>query len=514
MIRRIHLIIITLLIGMVSCTPGKRERTIQNTAPTIFPDYSGIIIPKNIAPLNFRINHQGIKYCIIFGSRDEENFKIVSKKADIRIPEKKWRKLLTKNAGNFITISLCVKTNEGIWECYKPIQNKISSDRIDPYIAFRRINAGMIFWEDMAIVQRNLENFCESDIISNQNTGNNCMNCHTFRNRDPESFMLHIRGVPGGTLITNKNKTLWLNTKTPYTLSPFVYPAWHPNGRYIAFSTNKIHQNFFGTGHRNNHVRDDASDLVVYDIDSNLAFTDPKIATLDFENMPAWSPDGRFLYYLRSKYEHKLMPDTSEMYDLMRIPFDPDTRKLGSPEMILSSDETGLSISFPQLSPDGNFLVFCMADYGYFNINNTSSDLYLMNLSDMSYSKLDINSDKTESFPNWSDNSRWLMFASKRIDGMYTLPHFAYVDSTGKVSKPFPLPMKDPEAYFTRLTNFNRPAFIKGKVTLTQNELLKIVYSKNRDVIFDTLNVDIDALTRATITNPTTPETSLPYMRD
>jgi hypothetical protein len=499
---------------MNSCTSEVHKEKVLALEPDIFPDLKDVIIPVNIAPLNFRINTTGRKYVVKFGTADKEAFRIVSKKADILIPERKWKTLLGKYSGKFITINIYVKSNNGNWDHYKPVEIRITPDRIDPYIAYRRINAGMIFWENMEIVQRSLEDCEESDIISNQNTKYNCINCHSFGNRDPENFLLHLRMTPGGTLIKKGSKILWLNTKTPFTLSPFVYPAWHPNGRYIAFSTNKIHQNFFGTGHRNNHVRDEASDIVVYDVDSNQVFTDPQIATLDFENLPAWSADGLYLYYLQCQYEMKFKPDTSEKYDLMRISFDPDTRKWGKKETILSSKVTGMSISFPQISPDGRYLVFCMADYGYFDINNTSSDLYLMKLPEMTYTKPDINSNKTESFPSWSDNSRWLMFTSKRIDGLYTIPHFSYIDSTGNASKPFPLPMKDPQAYFTQMTNFNRPVFVKGKVLLTQNEIQEIVCSKNQNVVFDTIGVDIDGLTKATVTNPTTHETGVPYMRD
>jgi Tol biopolymer transport system component len=53
-----------------------------------------------------------------------------------------------------------------------------------------------------------------------------------------------------------------------------------------------------------------------------MTFTSPKIATLDFENMPSWSPDGKYLYYIKSPYADKFLHDTLEQYDLMRISFD------------------------------------------------------------------------------------------------------------------------------------------------------------------------------------------------
>lgn len=339
------------------------------------------------------------------------------------------------------------------------------------------------------------------------------MHCHTFQNGDPGTFILHLRKPPAGTIIRTQTGTRWLNSATPYTLSPFVYPSWHPGGRYIAFSTNRIHQNFFGKGERINHVRDDASDIVIYDLDSNLVFTSPELSSFDFENLPSWSPDGNYLYFIRSPHQQKYLPDTAEKYDLLRISFKEENREFGEPEVLISSGETASSMSFPQVSPDGKYLVFCIADYGYFNINNPSSDLYLLNISTLEYSELPINSAYTESWPCWSQNSRWLMFTTKRIDGVFTVPHFAYVDSSGNAGKPFPLPLKYPEEFFTRITNFNRPVFVTGKVTYSPDDLQRMVVAQTENVVFDTVNVEIDALSGSTI-NKSVSETGTSYMQE
>ncbi len=504
------------LIILISChnSPFKNAKNID-ALPEIFPDYSGIVLPPNIAPLNFTIEEKGIQYFVNFNSDNTSGFSIKSRKPEIVIPFSKWGKLLKKNRGEKIRMVVYVRGHNKVWKKFKPIENIISKDSIDSYIAYRRINSGMILWEDMAIVQRNLGNFSESDIISNQNTENNCMHCHTFQNRDPNNMILHMRRSPSGTLIKTKERSLWLSTKTHYTLSSFVYPAWHPDGQYIAFSTNRIHQNFFGRGNRINHVRDDASDIVIYDLYNNEVFTTPEIASKDFENIPAWSPDGKYLYYIQSSHEFKHLHDSLEKYDLLRIEFDQENKKWGKPEMLVSSEKTGLSVSFPQVSPDGRYVLFCMADYGYFTINNSSSDLYLLNLSDTTIRKLPVNSEQTESFPSWSGNGHWILFTSKRFDGMFTLPFFSYVDSTGTAHKPFVIPFENPASYFTRLTNMNRPVFLAGKVEYKEKELLEIVYTSTEKVVFDSIHVDIDALTHATVKNePSVDEENTLYKKN
>jgi len=499
---------------LAGCNSQSDSDSTENARPEIFPDFTDLVVPVNIAPLNFIIRERAEKYTAHFSSENGGYaFSVKSKDTIIIIPDKKWRELLTASEGSSYQLQLEVR-RDGKKITYPPLSNQVSSNKIDPFITYRRINPGMVFWDNMAIVQRSLENFSENDLINNKNTEGNCIHCHTFRERDPETLLLHFRKAPGGTLIKKKGITRWLATKTPYTLSSFVYPSWHPEGRYIAFSTNKIHQNFFGSGDRLNHVRDDASDIVIYDIDSNLVFTSPDIATFDFENLPAWAPSGDYLYFIRCPEEHKYLPDSAEKYDLLRISFDTGSRELGEPELVVSAEEAGLSASFPQISPDGKFLVFCLADYGYFNINNRSSDLYLLNLSDMSYRKMDVNSGQTESWPNWSDNSRWLMFTTKRIDGMFTVPHVAHINEKGEEAKAFPIPYKNPISYFTRITNMNRPVFVKGKVKVSQEELQKIVYSQTDNVVFDSLRVDIDALSGATTVNGEIPGANVLYMKD
>ena len=52
---------------------------------------------------------------------------------------------------------------------------------------------------------------------------------------------------------------------------------------------------------------------------------------------------------------------------------------------------------------------------------------------------VEVNSDDVESYHSWSSNSRWFVFSSRRIDGLYTRPYIAYVDEDGKVGKPLPV---------------------------------------------------------------------------
>ncbi len=52
----------------------------------IHPDYSGIIIPPNIAPLNFRVEETAHRYYVIIHGDNGEDIIIYSRKASVIIP--------------------------------------------------------------------------------------------------------------------------------------------------------------------------------------------------------------------------------------------------------------------------------------------------------------------------------------------------------------------------------------------------------------------------------------------
>ena len=83
------------------------------------------------------------------------------------------------------------------------------------------------------------------------------------------------------------------------------------------------------------------------------------------------------------------------------------------------------------------------------------------------------NSEDVDSFHTWSSNGRWLVFSSRRDDGLYTRLYFTHIDADGNASKAFLLPQKDPRAYYKRLMeSYNLPAFMNGPVAMPQRRIV------------------------------------------
>lgn len=489
-------IVIVLFIGGIllfshSAKPIISNYVLVNRTPLIYPDYSEIVIPPNIAPLNFKIKEKGKQYYVKIIPAYGNPIEIYSKDSKIIMPMGSWKEMLNQNRGKKFQFDVYVENLKGHWQRFKSINNWIANENIDNYLVYRLIHPGHNFWGKLGIYQRNLQNYDEEPILLNRITDNSCMNCHSFCNNDPNLMMLHIRGGKyGGTLLNRWGNIVKVNTKTKFNKAG-SYPAWHPNGKLIAFSVNNLLQFFHAVG-ESRDVLDRTSDLIVYDIDSNSITTCDDISSPErMETFPTWSPDGKYLYFCSAPKldTYTTIIDGKEellyneiRYDLMRIRYYPESKTWGKLETVLSSAGTKMSITEPRISPDGRYLLICMSDYGNFPIYRESSDIYLVDLKTNKYYKPNINSTRAETFHSWSSNSRWFVFSSKREDGFCARPYFSYIDKNGKVYKPFLLPQKDPEFYSDYLITYNVPELIKGPVTVKPQLLATIASDQNKSI--------------------------------
>jgi Tol biopolymer transport system component len=276
-----------------------------------------------------------------------------------------------------------------------------------------------------------------------------------------------------------------VDTKNDSTLSAGVYPAWHPNGRYVAFSVNRIVQSFHAIPNRKIEVIDTLADLELYDAEKNRVIKNKSISSPDrYETFPTWSPDGRYLYFCSAKFQ-KFNDYQNIKFDLLRIAFDPSTETFGNTDTVIHASLNGFSVSFPRISPNGQYLVYTRSRYGSFTIWHDDSDLYQIDLKTGETTKPDINSDKAESYHSWSSSSHWMVFSSRRINGLYTMPYFTYIDSTGKAYKPFLLPQKNPGFYDNFLKSYNIPELVKAKVQMDPRSLEKIIKSEAKKASFE-----------------------------
>ena len=489
--------LIFLLSVFAACSPSLDYYTQRDSKPTIYPDYTDIVIPVNIAPLNFMITSYETLLAVDVTTKNE-TVRLKCHDNKLIWNERQWRKLLADNVGDTLFYTAYIDTAGLIVKCL-PFWQVVSPDSIDSYIAYRLINTGYVLWDKMGIYQRCLENFKQKPIIENQSVDVACMNCHSFSAQNPNTMLLHTRKYNAGTTILYGGKLQKYNTKTDISMSAGVYPSWNPNGYLIAMSTNLIGQQFHNNYGNRIYVSDSKSDIVLLNMKTQTLTTCPQLSTKALENLPAWAPDGRTLYYISApQREGEKGFDINYWYSLLRITYDEPTNSWETADTVLRAKDLGGSVTFPKPSPDGCYIAFTFANRGYFTPFNREADIHLLDLKTNEITVPEgVNSPSSESNHGWSHNGHWLVVSSKWPDGMFTKPYFAHFDGNGNFSKRFLLPQEAPDFYDDFTLNYNNTDFITGEVPTTPIQWRDAIKADPIPVKADP-SVSIDALSGAT----------------
>ena len=472
-----------LLILVYGCGSRPKNVTQFNQYPKISPDYINITIPVNIAPLNFKVvDAEAVEVEFM---QNDVSLLVCRGGGKIDIPLNKWQGLLEKVNGLVVDVKVTALI-DGEWKGYRPFIINVVADSIDPYVAYRLIEPGYELGKRLGLFQRELSTFNETSFVDPKLTSGSCVNCHAFCNYSPKKFMFHSRWDNAGTIIVEPGNARKVNTKTNKVISAGAYRMWHPSGRYIAFSQNKTHQAFHASSDKLVEVYDLESGLMIYDVKNNKVLTDSRFKQKNsWQTFPAWSPEGKYLYFCQAKPQHMPMDYKELKYQLHRVAFDEESGQLSdSIESVDILQDSSKSISFPTISPDGQYLLYTVAESGTFPIWHKDADLGMIDLS--SGESIDLsnaNSESSDSYHAWSSNGRWITFTSRRLNDMYTTLHFAYFDENGNIHKSFILPQQDPDFYTYFLKSYNIPEFINGRIELSPYELDKIIKSEAQNAI-------------------------------
>ena len=503
-----HILLLLTVALLTACRQAQVPavfQQLQKEAP-IYPDYAGVTIPVNIAPLNFELLLTADDAVARFSAVGHE---IVCGGLKMCPDIDEWRALTTAATGKQIKVEVYAE-KDGKWVSFMPFSIEVSPDSIDTWMSYRMISPSYVSYEELTINQRCLETFDEEVIVDNMlcttESGGQCVNCHSYQQWNPERMQFHARQTHGGTLIAYDGHVEKVNMQHDSLLSAGVYPAWHPTEKLIAYSTNKTMQSFHTTDLNKIEVQDTESDLILYDVDRHEVRTIEQQPN-ELEIFPCWSPDGRWLYFCSAHFEYKTDSVSLEemtlrakevKYNIYRKSFDAQTRLFGNRELVFAADSLGMSATLPRISPDGRWLLFTLGEWGCFHIWHHDADLWMMELSDSTslnhqaeminektVQPLDeANSDDTESYHSWSSNGRWVVFSSRRYDGNFTRPFFTHIDKDGHASKPFELPTADPDRHRQLLKSYNVPEFMKGPVKLSPQEVANALKTEGKPISY------------------------------
>lgn len=456
--------------------------TTSDSEPEIFPDFTNVTVPCNIAPTNFTIDTKADAYVTMLSQGNE---KVVISGKKVIIPSGKWHRL---TQGNRIDVTVYTR-NDGNWTAMKPFAINVSADEIDRYISYRIIpSASVESYEKLTLNQRDLTTYKEKVIYSNllvqTETYGQCINCHSYQNWHTDKMQFHVRHYLGATVLVDNGKLRKLSTKTDSTITAAFYPCWHPTHDYIAYSNDKVHQSLHTFHHNRIEVLDEESDIILYNLKTN------KISVIEndsdyMETYPAWAPSGKMLYYVSAKYiaprdnrrrDRIFLDKDSIQYSLYRKPFNPDTEAWGKSELVYDAPSHNTSVTWPRVSPDGRWLLACISQHSVFPINQSDADLCLVDLTNDSLTVAkSISSNESESYHEWSSTGKWVIFSTRREDGCRTRFYIAHFNGDGTFDKPFALPQRNPDFNREFLNAFNIGVFMVEPVSISPREFARFI---------------------------------------
>jgi hypothetical protein len=484
------LCIVAVLLLLSSCAnhpdvPSSSKEA--NCLPAIFPDYCNVTVPCNIAPLNFMLPADKYEACVARITTPDGQQQTYGNDVKVQIPEEEWHTMLDASKGKSIKVEVWGQ-KDSEWLSFTPFEIHIAKEPIDEYLSYRLIEPSYVAWNFMEIAQRNITSFEETQIFNNEiacndRTKGQCINCHSYQNYKTDNMLFHVRKANGGTVIVNDGKISKVDLKRDYTISAGVYPAWHPTAKLIAFSTNLTRQAFHTQNPNKIEVYDEASDLILYDVETDSVSIVSNDSTL-LEVYPTWSPNGKYLYYCKSVPLPEEMRDKDIrttyqkiQYNLYRRSFDVASHNFGEEELVYDAASQDKSATLPRISPDGHYLLFAQGQYGCFHIRHSDADIICMPLDNQVPSDIDLTGLNSkgfaDSYPTWSSNGCWIMTSSRRGDGNFSRIYISYFKN-GKAEKAFLLPQEDPEQNTYRLKCYNRPEFMVEPVKIGVDEFNKV----------------------------------------
>ena len=116
----LYILLTTLfLISFVACTTETvSDARQEKVLPRIYPDYLGVTIPVNIAPLNFCMEDEtALRIDAVIADRHGRSLHSQGEESvDFDIDD--WHQLLSQNRGDSLTITVSAKYDDG-WHTYR-----------------------------------------------------------------------------------------------------------------------------------------------------------------------------------------------------------------------------------------------------------------------------------------------------------------------------------------------------------------------------------------------------------
>jgi hypothetical protein len=358
-------------------------------------------------------------------------------------------------------------------EASRPVHARISPYPADDYVVYRLVGVPFDTQRAPDTFIRDIRTFQESPFLLAREKY--CFNCHTFSSKTgvrgkiayqcrylgPEPFRLRTYFA-----IYDLDSRRGWRAELPYPVQMTTFVAWSPDGTKLALSANQYIVAAQPITLETQLAGENTSDLAIYDVSAQRTWLLPGADRPDrLEIHPQWTADGSAIVFCLASPGHHpaLVP-----FDLAVIPYNDGAG--GEPRLIPGASANGRSNYYPRFSPDGRWLSFCQCDGG--DLIRPTSDIFLLPASlEGQPHRLEANAPyAADSWHSWSSNSHWLVFATKRDDGIYARLCFTEIDAEGHASPAVRLPVRE-----DRLESFNIPEFVAERPSVSEGQLYEAI---------------------------------------
>lgn len=311
---------------------------------------------------------------------------------------------------------------------HSPVSDNNQKDEV---IAYRLVEPLFNINQTSKVLRKGLGKETTQDVFEIEGV---CVGCHAYSSQG--HVALNVKKKGDRRLVIFRSDAGGLHLLDTKKIGEFSFLAWSPDARYLAMSVNTL-----GVIDIKNDViepfnlRYQSGDIAIYDMATKEIKLLPGASEMDFvEDMPAWSPDGKELLFVKYKSEKDAPIDSMSIYC---IPFNNGAG--GTPEPVVVASMSGDFNYFPTYSPDGKWISFVKGEGSKGVFARKTSDIYILPRSGGMPKKLALNTEGVmDSWHRWSKDGRSVVYSSKRGGNMTSL-YMSTVDSGGNASEPVKL---------------------------------------------------------------------------
>jgi len=441
-----------------------RERWVPRGLTITYPPEGAVFPPNLCSPwVEWSDVHNDLWQLTVSVPEGSLEWRGLSTTRRLRIPDAVWRQVKEQAANGRAFVEVKGIQCSGLWGKRRetvhgssPVGFRISKDPADNAVVYRLVDPPFVNKKTPDMFVRDIRRKRAKLFLSARQQY--CLNCHTFSSKTGREGRMSLQVRYAGerpvgrrvyVAVYDVEKGRGRRTILPFREQMSTFTAWSPDETKLAISAQQGFAGLPPVTLETQSLSQYTSDVAVYDVPAGTACllpgaSDPKL----IEIYPSWTPDGESIVYASA--DAKRHPAETQL-NLHIISYNEGRGGISRP--LAGAAQNGKSNYYPRFSPDGKWMTFVQSRYG--SLVKASSACNVPHAAD--------------SWHSWSSNSRWMVFATKRDDGIYARLYMTHIDEGGRASPAVRLPLEDPRM----LMSFNIPEFVADVPPINERRLFE-----------------------------------------